>query len=861
LLSPLTARISQGLSDKTTIASLERNNNYIEQSALLNQDPALKHHIVAPDLKPNNEHIPSFLKHFGADASGANNCLNHKPSLKRDLAKCVKQENSGFNSGSFISNSFVKYNYNNSKIATLFEKKSIASNDKPIQVNDNSSRVILRFNSEDNRKKIIDKQNLSGSEAVVNENNNCIKNSLNEVYLKTEKYEKKFLGGSKDISNNNTNQSAGKKMINMEFFNSMKSIRFNEKEKNKDNNKIEPPNSAAENNYENENDDYDLMSNMNNSIPICLNLINKNKTKRQSLASFNQTVEAADAENFENEEIKKFNSWNNPRNTAKMCLNSISAAQNKNVFEDLNIEKDIAEAVYNSINIDTCFESCDKSDYFMQPRKSNKDLIKCQFESKSRIKSPPNLNVNWKRLEKSQQQEAPREFLNLLSNNYLKESKDDLLNVSNTNNLDKNNNDFSSNNPDEKFKSERFYDYFTFENREFSKCNTPSVFGKDAYYNNNNNNKSKSGEEEKSDDENLFSLESQFITNNKKIFLKDEISYVENFNTLNNENEKQNKQIKNLPKTKFTCSDNQNKPIPNNNRSNNYLNFAFSEKETNKFDFMNNNQFEHSFNSAMSFEFPLNTYTTNNSNIYNLNPVNTANPHSQTGNLLYDNYNIKNEIESGSEKINYDLLRKFNTSDAVRPPKVFLELNKLNNSGSHDPMLIVTAEIESKNNLFGNIYSSYNGSNYKSNRSTSNDSKEPNNHVNNVNTNINLETYNSKESINNNFNNNNIILKTFNSGNSINTNTYNTNFNNFGKVNTQQKTNKIYKEKDLINNIKQVNNHCKSDSANAVTTTNNDNNNHNNNTNITSTKKPMQKKQIFFPTEINIKNLSSIRKK
>lgn len=729
MFSPRTARLSQGISEKTTIASLERNNN--QEQNIFSQDLVIKNHIIAPDLKMNKEHVPFFLRNC---AVGANPVYLREKSV----AKYFQNAPGKIENVNYVNNN----NFNNA------ENMDVVCFNKPIQVNS------------------VHKQ-ISGN----NINN---KNNVSEI--------------ARILQTNAANLFASNKATYSNL-NSLNKVYSNQKRK---------------------------------------------SNGRTSIMRKNNFTAAEAAEILENEEIHKFNSWND---------NSRKPKENKNNFQETPLEKKIV--AFNSLN--SSLISRDKS-VFLEPHKSNKELLKVQTQANSQ------------KLEKTNQLNSQKEFNFIL--NKIEESKKNFVNkdfyneneienrklndLNNTFYLSSNVNFNNENSLVEKLNAKKISDdfYSMPKMREFSNCNTPSIFDRDGNFKLNNQ---FINEEENSDAESIFSVESQFVTNNRKKFMRKESKNQK-------ENENQTLQLKNFPKISYISNDGNHGNNNNNNHILKDYGFAFFQKEKNYFSNINNsiknnkinscnnninnnrnnfnndnnNKNENSFNSAVSCEF---ADQTDKNNPHKTNAVNTPIPYSNAENQLIN----KNKDELESER-NNDFIRKFNTSDAVKPQKVFLELNKANNLTTNDPMLIVTAEIDVKKNLLGNIFSSYNGSNYKSNRSTSNESKDNNNN-NNI--------FNSKSS---NSNMNNYYPK---ESNSFNNNAY--------KNNNQQQTNKTYEEKELMNNIMKVNTGCRSDSGHSATNTNIVLNS-NNNTNITSKKKPLQKNQIFFPTEINIRNLNPNQK-
>jgi hypothetical protein len=216
----------------------------------------------------------------------------------------------------------------------------------------------------------------------------------------------------------------------------------------------------------------------------------------------------------------------------------------------------------------------------------------------------------------------------------------------------------------------------------------------------------------------------------------------------------------------------------------------------------------------------------------------------------------KFSISKNSElKINQnDFLKKFNTSDAIRPPRIFLDINNLFAANS-DQHLLVTAEMENSNkNINVNRLGGSNFmSNNRSNISTSNDdskellnfnSKESNNP-----NNINLNYFNSGN-INKEINNNKNInknVRTFNSKNSGNSNSLSNNIPiNFD---SNKGNNKYSEDKDCNFNL--------DPKLSKFNSQNNSNINKSSNSNFSFKTKQSQKNQIFFPMEVSVKSFNS----
>jgi len=766
LLSPRTTLLSQGISDKTTIASLERHNN--PETSIISQENASKNYIISADFKANKEHTPSFLKKNGAIIDGLKNPFITNQAALFKYRPFGKTENANTD------------RKNISIINGYFDKKNCACANKPIPVN--NTNIKGKLDSDENKKKN-EKQNLT-----VNETNLVVKANLNSEYAANEI----FSNQNQIINNKNTYSNA-------------------QTSSNCDNNI----------NNENLNSEFALISKKNENFlsVFTSNNLNTNSNKGANLIG-NHTIDyfgaAGKNQNnfFENEDIKKFNSWNNAKKKSKNDLNS--SAQSKSILvEDLHLEKKIA--IFNSTN--NSFLSCGNYK-FLEPRKTNKNILHIENNNKT---TTFNNNPHKVISEKSFQQFS--EGLKIPEKNF--SEKDDLKSSSNNSYLYTNSNNLMTigNNIPNNLISKTVVNDLSCKNiREISSSSNPYDLAFTGEVDKKNL-RIKNNEEENSDAESSYlALEAKFITNNKLIS-KEERNLLSN----NDQNEMQLNpnslklldRSKNNPKD-FDCNKKK-------------FNFVEKEKKTN----FNFNQQENSFNSDMCCEIP---YNHKNNLAYNSNSAYDSIPFGNRKSLIKEKIN-----ESENERNNSnDFLRKFNTSGAAKLPNIFIELNGIKNITTNDSMLIVTAEIDSKKDLFENIYRSYNGSNYKSNRSTSNDSRDNNKNFDNINdTNFNLNNFNSRDSVNNNllnnFNSNNINLKTFNSGDSSRYNS-----NNILKANSQQQPIKTLEQKELLNNIMQVNTNFKSNSGGCK--------------NITLKKKQIQKNQIFFPSEINIKNLQTNQK-
>jgi hypothetical protein len=765
LLSPRTTLLSQGISDKTTNASLERHNN--PETSIISQENASKNYIISGDFKAVKEHTPSFLKKNRAIIDGLKNPFITNQAALFKYRPFGKTEND---------NTDCK---NISIINGCFDKKNCACVNKPIHVN--NVNIKGKLDSDENKKKN-EKQNLT-----VNETNLVVKANLISNYAANEI----FSNQNQIINNKNTYSNA-------------------QTSSNCDNNI----------NIENLNSEFALISKKNENL-LSMNTSNNSNTNSNKGASLigNNIIDSFGAAGknknnfFENEDIKKFNSWNNAKNKSKKDINT--SAQSKNILvEDLHLEKKMA--IFNSTN--NSFHSCGNYK-FLEPRKSNKNLLHIENNNKTTtFNHNPHIVIS----EKSYQQFT--EGLKIPEKNFFE--KDNQKSCSNNSYLYTNNNNLmtiGNNIPNNLISKTVVNDLPNKNIREISSSSNPYDFAFTGEVNKKDL-RLKNNEEENSDAESSYlALEAKFVTNNKQIPREER-----NLLSYNDQNEMQ----KNPNSLKLL---DRSKNIPKDFDCNKDIKFNFAEKEKNiNFNF---NQQKNSFNLDMSCEIPFNR---NNNLANNSNSAYDSIPFGDRKNLINEKIN-ENERNNSN-----DFLRKFNTSGAAKLPNIFIELNGIKNITTNDSMLIVTAEIDSKKDLFENIYRSYNGSNYKSNRSTSNDSRDNNNNFNYINdANFNLNNFNSRDSVNNNllnnFNSNNINLKTFNSGNSSNYNSYN-----ILKANSQQQPIKTLEQKDLLNNIMQVNTNFKSNSGGC--------------TNITSKKKQIQKNQIFFPSEINIKNLQTNQK-
>lgn len=793
LLSPKTAFLSQGISDKTTIASMDRNNNIPEVSIYSQEHFPNKEKISHEKIiKQNTSYIPSFLKNNGTALAEMNNSFDsfnpNSLKFKNIIAKYENINKEDSNNQKQFSN---KYN----AVVELFENKKSSVNDKPIQVNNNNvpSKLNLETIKMNNYK-----QNLSVKDKIENSPNQ----KFDELYLKTKKDHLLFkenpfsLGNIIDSHNKMYQKSNINEMPKKQFSpidNCSKAYEIIKQKnpilesqkykinnvKNSQNNVISTGNKIKGLEYDLENFEFN-QSNLNIETPI-ISINNKNP-----IVNFND---------LENEEIKKFNSWNPKKdiNPYLTCASDKSKHLKESALENDN-------AIYQTNN---SFNSCDNN-IFLEPLKLNKKIKNIESTSNNEIS---NASSFYMKLDKKHKEISKDKYFNDFkftekSINNLKESKIDNHSYNYQYNFEKKfNNDLSKND------------------------NILINEGLEAEYND-------------------FNLECQFITNNKKIILKDNnpCSFLSKnkIGDANKEIELDYQDKKNQIAIDLSSNN-----VENNNKQNQ---FYLNSKERK----LNINQEEKSFDSKMSCEFPsqvLNKDMIFTDKAYNYNLKDDCN------NVIYNKnqFEIKNERNNSS-----DFVSKFNTSEAVKPPKIYLELNQVKNITTNDSTLIVNAEMDRKNNLLENIYGSYNGSNYKSNRSTSNESKDYNNtNNNNFNDNVNLGTinsYHSRDSVNNEYKYRsegiykNINLKTFNSSNSSNNN--NNNNNDLLKINSNQLAYKINEQIDIEKKLIQANTNNKITSGNSLINTSNN-----------LKKKPVQKNRIFFPTDIPLLNFNTNKEK
>jgi hypothetical protein len=196
--------------------------------------------------------------------------------------------------------------------------------------------------------------------------------------------------------------------------------------------------------------------------------------------------------------------------------------------------------------------------------------------------------------------------------------------------------------------------------------------------------------------------------------------------------------------------------------------------------------------------------------------------------------------------------KKFYTSDIIKPPKIILDLNQINISTEIDPMLIVNAEVDIKQNLLNkkrtsNIYKNINKNNNNNSNLSLNVSKNSMNDYNevirsrefkyegNYINSFERKNLNSEEKIKN----QDTSLK-LNSSNQINTSNYK-NFNWKSKIETIKENQSLSISKGSLSE--------KNDK------TNNTNINYNNI--YKNFKKKTSKNQIFFPFEIKFDTLNT----
>lgn len=821
VLSQVSFGGSLGISDKTTIASSEKNNYNCIENSILSSDFNNRN----LDFKYNKEHIPSFLKKHSGNNQNFNfynNSINvsNKNKFSIDHKKFSflgKTENFNLNNNKSNNNSIL----GNSKINGFFEKKKSGYDDKPIQVNDsnhphesnrsnNSNGIIeMGITNENLCKKIISEdQNLSVNN--LEKKNLYIKpNNPKNIDLETNQknlssikpnianltsYENKNEYSSNYCNlnqNNNSDKDLKKSSNDICFINPNISNYEIITAKNPNLLNYKKNTNIKSNSITNSKDNLtDFITNIPNNVNSCTLLANSKNKLISTEYRDDPNTELISDNYLKDPDIKKFNSWNNTRKIDNLLPNN-NMINNRILEESNNLNNEFS--IFNTVNGQQKFYEKRIS---LPHQKSNNNLPICLGIFEKKPNSAKNDNI-----------EKQKSKLKNIKN--LQVNKDDLINKSN---------DFHLN----LLKTNQ--DRVNIKHNLNIYSDISDDFNKDI------TNLKKNFNEEFSDNENNFSLEAKFITNNKKIIINDKIKssgkanikvnrienninseFIKNQNKIynddNNENYFNNNLLLNNSK-KTNCID---KYLQSTNINDCKIINNFCSNENYKF---NNNSFEkeknlklnESFNSAMSCEF-----------IGNI-PANFQNN---------PKFSINNDL------ISNNVLKKFNTSDAVKPPKIFLEIKELTRNSNIDPMLIVNAEIGDKKKLIINKRNSYTSSIQRSNRSTSNDSKEFSN------SNINMNNYSSKEG------NINFSANAYNLSNKDNSGQNFTALN----INYNQHT----KEKDQINsqNIEDINGKTKEKSqANKF----NPINSNLNNIDLSIKKKQNPKNQIFFPTEINMIN-------
>lgn len=698
--------------------------------------------------KQTKDNLPLFLR----KNSGSNACGNNINQIQCDSAfgkfsipkKNVKSSNQR-------SSEEVNFNSNNYKnLNKLFEKEKSSASDKPIQLS-NSNYVSYSFSNSNPVSCGSAKGNLE--EKPISQQNPVKRFSSEEdlISLSTNKYVKDSI---KNTSNSNFNNVSS----NNNYFGS---------------NLLGGSNHFFE---------YDLTKDKNNNLfntsssrtrsesNLVINRFNEKQRQSILLAKANlNTLENEESESsiFNNDQIKKFNSWNNSSNTNANKLISSNNFDNKNnnnkvrsIFNSDDLSDQNHLALFNSTNsVVLNRESLDK--FFINKQIGSQNLL--SSDKKSQIQLLNNMNVTMKSKNKSPN--LTQELNNTPSNNKTFSASCSDNNSNSNNNI---NNFYYNNSNNPLFNAE-------------AKASSKFQIG---------------AEEENTDYEANFALAAKFITNNKKIPMTPSmLNSKEKYSFINNNNKK---------------------------------------PELNSFQFQE----------AASLE---------NKSIYSIE----KNQKRYSIDNILNNVKPNNLIPSKNCELNAfnqnDFLKKFNTSDAVRPARIYLEMNDLAAASNSDQHLLVTAEMEKTNkNLNSNRISESNNfmSNYKSNKSTSNDdSKEFGSNANLLNFNSNASNNNN----NNNHNNFNMNLNYFNCSNN-NNNDYNNsnqyskrNFNNFD---SNKKNKNLLEEKEFNLNLDpQLSKFNSQNNSNYRSS--------NSNSNLSFKTKQSQKNQIFFPVEISVKSFNS----
>jgi len=339
--------------------------------------------------------------------------------------------------------------------------------------------------------------------------------------------------------------------------------------------------------------------------------------------------------------------------------------------------------------------------------------------------------------------------------------------------------------------------------------------------------------------DNNFNIEANFITNNKNIFLKGDNMKI----SKNNDYECSIDRFEEKFKKDFY-------KITKNNDNKNDSHLINTKNENLDFNLYVNNSFITQISSENSSNNNNNSKNYFSNNLYKFSSCD----HNDIENRKNEKISniIRNKI-TNSELNHFETIKKFNTSDAIKPSKIYLELNQMRNVPNNDPLLLVTAEFDrKKKQILSNKFRSSNtaDSNNNFNKSTSNDSNEF------MRNNINIKKETNFNSANP---HNNMNLNNFNSVSYLNSN--------FNRFTNKNKNSNNFNNKIFENDIYSINNKNRN-----ISNDEKDNNNYNNiqiyfnntKTHLNNNSNPyfiskqnsLNKNQIFFPSEI--KNLNSI---
>jgi len=831
--------INSNLKDKGIVDNYQCNSNLNNNNILQalkshndskNQNLKLKDSFQNMNFKQIREHIPSFLKKFTGKNYQSGNIQFNKDNLSKN----------SFQSKIDIFNGKINMNNKINMIDHNLNTNLNNFSDKNCSIKNNPNQVI--------NTNIVDLNNINFNLGSVYNNNSNYCENENKFVNNEIKKNQNFKVNDVDLTNEDINKVDEekiniKKQIN-NYFDSSNNRSQPINNINLETKNILNSNNLQNNNFENiyhiKNYDNNTNKEINKNLiikshcaniidqpdfksiksPLKLNLTNKEKNSCFQPVKLKDNLKRKEKECI-NDEIKKFNSWSNPNNINNKIYNSINNKKQNtnnnswNQKEDLKCESNIAKfnSVSASMNNFSCnssvepFKSCD----ILQKESQKNDLFSIFQKEKQN-----NENINNKKFLSSNNVD---EDIQMVKDYKVKKKFNDDNNFNNFGEIEcfDNFSNFLKSNNETKF---------------YERDNVKNKFPKDKSYNIENN----------------FPLEAKFITNNKKIFFNEEKSFTEN---LFHNNDKNDKNRKNLIKEKLKsheeilinknlCPKNEFSENPNlNNLYNKNASDAIGKK------FINMQE----FNTAIFHEYPTNIETCKDnkkmiSNILNKKSFNNIMDFENKSLIKKFDYNKNNKKISNSKNNieSIDFIKKYNTSDAIRPPKIFLDLNEITTLNNLDPMLIVTAEIDKKKNILNNYRST--NSNQRSNRSTSNDSKE-------FGSNSNINNFNSKEA-------NNIYqnLNSNNSGNYNNfdlSNNFNLTTNSYKIIYNSIKNKEINKTNDEKNKFAILNDQCSDILSNNLSINNRNLNLTNSSKSNKSLKKKLkQENQIFFPTEINI---------